>query len=73
MLKNMALFSFIAAIICYVPIIFLPFFGTGAWTWHLTRIALGLFAVGVVTGLIHVIAERREEKQKEDWDKMKDY
>jgi len=41
--------------------------------FYTLKISLGLFVLGVVSGLIHVLKERFQENKKEDLEKLKDY
>lgn len=73
MLKTAAIFCFITAILIYAITIVSPFFINANITFIFFKLAITLFGIGVVLGMIHVINERRQEKKKEDWDKYKDY
>lgn len=73
MLKSAAIFCFISAILIYAVTIVTPFLFSPALAFVFLKLAVILFAIGVVFGLVHVINERRQEKKKEDWDKFKDY
>ncbi|KJS87863.1 MAG: hypothetical protein JM58_02810 [Peptococcaceae bacterium BICA1-8] len=73
MFKKVAIFCFISAILIYAVTIVTPFLIGPDFVFIFLRFAVILFAIGVVFGMIHVINERRQEKKKEDWDKLKDY
>jgi len=73
MFKTVAIFCFILAIIIYAVTIVSPFLVGPSFVFISLKFAVILFAIGVVFGMIHVINERRQEKKKEDWDKLKDY
>jgi len=73
LLKTAAIFCFISAILIYALTIISPFFVAFSFTLIFLRLAVILFAIGVVLGMLHVINERRQEKKNEDWDKLKDY
>ncbi|KJS23296.1 MAG: hypothetical protein VR72_01815 [Clostridiaceae bacterium BRH_c20a] len=73
MVKTAAIFCFITALLIYGVTIIAPFLIDPSIVFILLRFAIIIFALGVILGFIHVITERRQEKKKEDWDKLKDY
>jgi hypothetical protein len=73
MLKSAAMFCFISGLIFYALTIIVPFFFDPNFSFYLFKIAIILFTIGLILGMIHVLNERRKEKRQEDWDKYKDY
>lgn len=73
MLKKFAMFSLITAIILYGAAIIIPFFVPPHWSLTLIKGSMFFLIIGLGSGFLYVLKERRQEKEKEDWDKMKDY